>query len=67
MSLDLSAKGGLAVTGIALMQLGENGGASRRRFPRVAFEGGFSFDSSESDHSVKFRVGMEKVQVLQRA
>ena len=32
----------LAVTGIVLMQLGGNGGASRRRFPRVAFEGGFS-------------------------
>ena len=33
MSLDLSARSGLAVTGIALMQLGGNGGASRRRFP----------------------------------
>ena len=33
MSLDLSREGGLAVTGIALMQLGGNGGASRRRFP----------------------------------
>jgi hypothetical protein len=35
-------EGGIAVTGIALMQLGGNGGAKRRRFPRVAFEGGLS-------------------------
>ncbi len=34
--------GGLAVTGIVLMQLGGNGGASRSRFPLVAFEGGLS-------------------------
>ena len=32
----------LAVTSIVLMQLGGNGGASRRRFPLVAFEGGLS-------------------------
>ncbi len=30
------------MTGIVLMQLGGNGGASRRRFPLVAFEGGLS-------------------------
>ena len=30
------------MTGIALMQLGGNGGASRHRFPPVAFEGGLS-------------------------
>ena len=29
-------------TGIVLMQLGGNGGASRRRFPLLAFEGGLS-------------------------
>ncbi len=29
-------------TGIVLMQLGGNGGASRRRFPLVAFEAGLS-------------------------
>ena len=34
--------GRLSVTGIVLMQLGGNGGASRRRFPLVAFEGGLS-------------------------
>ena len=33
MPLDLGSGGGLAVTGIGLMQLGGNGGASRRRFP----------------------------------
>ena len=36
------AGGRLAVTGIVLMQLGGNGGASRRRFPLVAFEVGLS-------------------------
>jgi hypothetical protein len=34
--------GVLPLTGIVLMQLGGNGGASRRRFPLVAFEGGLS-------------------------
>ncbi len=39
---DEARGGGLAVTGIVLMQLGGNGGAKRSRFPRVAFEGGLS-------------------------
>jgi hypothetical protein len=31
------------------MQLGGNGGASRRRFPLVAFEGGLSHFLSQED------------------
>ena len=42
MRQDEGAGGRLAVTGIVLMQLGGNDGASRRRFPLVAFEGGLS-------------------------